>query len=137
MAQTRNTQQRQLILDLMTDNFTHPTADEIYTQVRQRDPKISRGTVYRNLNLLSEQGVLRRLTMPVGPDHYDWNMTNHYHFLCKRCYKVFDTPIRYKESLNETPDEMSGFQTEWHRLLLVGLCPECLKKAQAMKKETM
>lgn len=130
MLQTRNTQQRRLVLDMMKENYTHPTADEIYTQIRRRAPKVSRGTVYRNLNLLSEQGSIQRLTIPDGPDHYDCNTSSHYHFLCRGCSKVFDAPIPYDETLNQTPESMAGFNTESHWLILVGLCPDCQKKKE-------
>lgn len=121
----RNTKQRQLVLGLVTDYGTHPTADEIYEQARDRDPRISRGTVYRNLNVLSEAGEIRKLNMPTGPDHFDCRMDNHYHFLCRSCHKVVDVNLPYKEQLNEAPPGLGGYTTEWHRLILVGLCPDC------------
>jgi Fur family ferric uptake transcriptional regulator len=127
VAQTRKSPQRSLVLSLLKNNYSHPTADEIYELARAKDPKISRGTVYRNLNLLAELGEIRKLPMPSGPDHFDCNLESHYHFLCRRCSRVFDTPLAYNEALNQTPDAMPGFQTEWHRLLLVGLCPSCAK----------
>jgi len=130
MLQTRNTQQRQLVLDMMKENFTHPTADEIYTKIRRKAPKISRGTVYRNLNLLSEQGMIQRLTTPAGPDHYDCNTNGHYHFLCRKCDRVFDASIPYDEALDRTPASMAGFKTEYHWLMLVGLCPDCQKEKE-------
>lgn len=128
MSKIRNSQQRNLIASLMKDNYKHPTADEVYEMAREKDPHISRGTVYRNLNMLAEMGEINKLTMPKGPDHFDCEGKNHYHFLCRCCYKVFDTPLKYNETLNHTPDAMAGFETEWHRLLLVGRCPECAKK---------
>jgi len=135
LAQTRNSKQRSLIMSLLNGNYDHPTADEIYELARAKDPKISRGTVYRNLGLLSELGEIRKLPMPGNPDHFDFKLEHHYHFLCRRCGKVFDTPLPYDEGLNSTPEAMPGFQTEWHRLLLVGLCPDCAKaeKVQAEK----
>ena len=133
MAQTRNSRQRNLIFSLMKNNTGHPTADEVYDLVRERDPKISRGTVYRNLNLLAGLGEIRKLPMPGGPDHFDCTLENHYHFLCRRCGRVFDTPLAYNHSLNQTPPAMAGFQTEWHRLLLVGLCPDCDRIEKAEK----
>lgn len=129
MKQTRNTPQRQLIRGLMEGNRTHPTADEIYELARRKNPTISRGTVYRNLNLLSESGEIRRLSMPVGPDHYDSQMQNHYHFLCRCCNRVFDTGLPYDDQLNLVTPGIPGCKTEWHRLILVGLCPECNQRA--------
>jgi Fe2+ or Zn2+ uptake regulation protein len=128
VAKIRNSQQRDLILSIVRENESHPTADEVYEAARASDPHISRGTVYRNLNLLSEIGDIHKLSMPSGPDHFDHVLDDHYHFLCRKCNKVFDTSLKYKEALNETPDDMPGFKTEWHRLLLVGLCPDCGEK---------
>jgi Fe2+ or Zn2+ uptake regulation protein len=125
LAQMRNSQQRNLIVRLLENNRTHPTADELYEMARAQEPKISRGTVYRNLNLLSDLGELQRLSVPGGPDHYDSNTNKHYHFFCRKCGRVFDAPIPYHDELNCTPEAMKGFQTESHRLLLIGLCPDC------------
>ena len=128
MKQTRNTAQKKLIMELMRDNHTHPTADALYDAARERDTHISRGTVYRNLNQLDESNELRKLQMPMGCDHFDCRLDNHYHFMCRNCLGVFDTELEYKDELNDVPPGLDGFVTEWHRLILVGLCAECAKK---------
>ncbi|MDD7593833.1 MAG: transcriptional repressor [Peptoniphilaceae bacterium] len=127
MKQIRNSKQRELVLRLVRERPAHPTADEIYEMARKINPRISRGTVYRNLNLLAERGEIQRLEMMDGPVHYDPIQEPHYHFLCRKCHQVFNTPIPYQDSLNQTPANMEGFQTEGHRLFLVGLCPDCAK----------
>lgn len=121
----RNTQQRRLVLDVVMTSTDHPVADDIYIRARQTDPTISKGTVYRNLNVLSELGEIRRLSMPMGPDHFDFNTTNHYHFICKNCLKVSDTEIPYIHEINGEDLPCPGYKTEFHRLVLVGECPEC------------
>ncbi len=136
LKQTRNTKQRELVLKIIKDHPMHPTADEIYNMAREIEPKISHGTVYRNLNLLADMGKIRRLSMTYGPVHYDFNKEFHYHFLCRKCNKIFDTPIPYDNSLNQTPENMNGFKTEWHRLLLIGLCPGCLKLENDKNEKT-
>lgn len=125
----RHTRQRELVLEVVRGSMDHPVADLIYERARESDPTISRGTVYRNLNLLSELGEIRKLSMPLGPDHYDFNIEKHYHCICRCCYKVVDADIPYDEKLNEAHAELPGFKTEWHRLILVGLCDECSKLA--------
>ncbi|MEG1536959.1 MAG: transcriptional repressor [Clostridiales bacterium] len=125
MKPTRNTPQRALVLRLISQNHTHPTADEIYVLARAEDPKISRGTVYRNLNLLSALGKIRRLAMPEGADHFDCVMENHYHFLCRQCHQVTDAPLPYHHAFNEPLPGLPGYQTEGHLLVLVGICPAC------------
>lgn len=121
----RNTKQRQLVLDTVRASTDHPVADTIYERARESDPSISKGTVYRNLNLLSELGEIRKLPMPFGADHYDFNLEKHYHFICRRCCKVADAGIPYEEKLNEADTGLPGYITEWHRLILIGLCNEC------------
>ncbi|MGE4485030.1 MAG: Fur family transcriptional regulator [Oscillospiraceae bacterium] len=125
MKAVRNTAQRKLVLDIVRGRGDHPAADQIYDEARQKDPHISRGTVYRNLNVLAELGEIRRLTMPIGPDHFDFRMDNHYHFCCRLCGAVVDTGLPYKEELNKVSSGIDGYKTEWHRLILVGLCPAC------------
>ncbi len=121
----RNTHQRQLVLDIVKGNMNHPTADEIYELAREQDAYISKGTVYRNLNLLAWLNEIRKLPMPVGPDHYDYNLDSHYHFICRKCCKVVDANIPYNDELNGATANLPGYETEWHRLVLVGLCPDC------------
>jgi Fe2+ or Zn2+ uptake regulation protein len=121
----RNTQQRRLVLDIVRDNLNHPTADEVYEYARKSDTTISKGTVYRNLNVLSGLREIKKLPMPLGPDHYDFNMSNHYHFICRRCGKVVDTEFPYLNDLNGVSNYLPGYEIEWHRLVLVGTCPEC------------
>ena len=124
----RHSRQRELVLQVVKESSDHPVADVIYERAREADVSISKGTVYRNLNLLSELGEIRKLFMPIGPDHYDFNLENHYHFICRNCNRVVDASIPYDEKLNEAKAELPGFKTEWHRLILVGLCDECNKE---------
>ena len=74
--------QRELVFQTVLQNPIHPTADAVYEQVRRENPKISLGTVYRNLNFLSEMGMLRKISMPVGSDRFDGRLDEHYHMAC-------------------------------------------------------
>lgn len=121
----RSTRQRRLVKGIVLHHLGHPVAEEVYEIAREQDPTISKGTVYRNLGVLAELGEIRRLPMPMGPDHYDFNIDDHYHFICRCCYKVVDADTPYITELNEAQAGMPGFMTEWHRLVLVGLCPDC------------
>ena len=124
----RHSRQRELVLQVVRESHDHPVADVIYERAREADASISKGTVYRNLNLLDRLGEIRKLYMPIGPDHYDFNLKNHYHFICRCCNRVVDASMPYDERLNEAKSELPGFKTEWHRLILVGLCDECNKE---------
>lgn len=136
MKRTRNTRQKTLILDILKDNHDHPSADEVFFMAHRRDPKISRGTVYRDLNQLADLGQIRRVSSTLGHDNYDCRVDRHYHFVCRKCDKMFDTPIPYQDSLDSTPSGMVGFVTESHRLLLVGLCPKCAKVNSKARNKT-
>ncbi|MEG1964295.1 MAG: transcriptional repressor [Clostridia bacterium] len=127
---TRNTPQRKLIRSLLQDNFTHPTADEVYELARQKNAKISRGTVYRNLNLMAESGEIERLQAPFGADHYDFQTKNHYHFLCRKCYRVLDAPLPYADEINLNNINVNGCKCDGYKLILLGLCPNCNKETE-------
>ena len=128
--QTRNTNQRKIILDIMKDNYTHPTADEIYEKARSVDAHISRGTVYRNLGVLTAAGEIQKISVPNGSDHYDCSLHEHYHFCCSICGKMFDIPDTVKIETKIISDTMSkdGFTVNAHNLIFTGLCPDCNKQ---------
>lgn len=125
--QVRNTNQRKLILDIMTNNYSHPTADEIYEKARTLDPHISRGTVYRNLAFLSEAGSILKITVPEGADHYDSTLENHYHFYCNKCFKMVDVPSGIILETENAISQMqnNGFTVKKHNLIFSGICPNC------------
>ena len=124
MKQQRNTRQRQIVLETVQQHRDHPTADEIYLDVRSRNPKISRGTVYRNLNLLVGNGQIRHVKLP-GVDRFDWRQEPHYHLLCLACGKVRDVPIPYQQALNLEVEAQSGYRLIQHRTVFEGYCPDC------------
>jgi len=127
--QVRNTTQRKIILDIMKDNFLHPTADEIYEQARKIDEHISRGTVYRNLGFLAETGEILKICVPNGSDHYDSRLHEHYHFCCNKCGKMYDIPEAVNIETQKISDLMAkdGFNVKAHNLIFSGLCPKCNK----------
>lgn len=124
MKQQRNTAQRQLVLDTVTARCDHPTADAIYLAARAADEKISRGTVYRNLNLLAESGEVRQVKVP-GADRFDRRTDDHSHLLCTRCGRVVDAPIPYDALLDERLSAETGFAVSHHDTVFEGLCPDC------------
>lgn len=125
--QSRNTNQRRIILEVMKDNYSHPTADEIYEQARKIDAHISRGTVYRNLGVLSESGEILKICVPNGSDHYDCNLHEHYHFCCAKCGKMYDVPGSINVETKMVSEVMAkdGFVVNAHNLIFTGLCPDC------------
>ena len=128
--QRRNTRQRRLILDAVRAHNDHPTADEIYLYVRKRDDKISRGTVYRNLNLLGETGQISLIKSP-GGTRFDWRVDGHPHVTCRICGAVMDAPLPYDERIDEAVARETGFAVESHSTMFEGICPACQQKLQA------
>lgn len=123
-VQRRNTRQRALVLDAVRAHDDHPTADEIYLEVRQQDEKISRGTVYRNLNLLEEAGLISSVKTP-GGNRFDWRADGHAHVICRECGRVQDVPLAYDHALDATCTSETGFADIDHSTLFTGICPEC------------
>ncbi|MCI9369226.1 MAG: transcriptional repressor [Lachnospiraceae bacterium] len=127
MKKQRNSRQRKLILDIVASRHDHPTADQIYLDVRTQDSQISRGTVYRNLGILSENGEIANVKVPAA-DRYDSRLDRHYHMFCTGCKRVFDVPLEYQEQYDEQVEKETGFKISRHRLFFEGLCQECSLK---------
>ena len=128
MKKQRNSKQRRIILDAVTARCDHPTADQIYLDVRAIDGKISRGTVYRNLGILSENEEITNVKVPAA-DRYDSRCDRHYHIFCTGCGRVFDAPLSYHAEYDGQIEEETGFQIHRHRQIFEGLCPDCRKKS--------
>lgn len=104
--QYRNTRQRKIVLEAVQEHHDHPSADQIYLEIRAKDPRISRGTVYRNLNILSGEGQITHVKVP-GADRYDCRTDFHYHLICTGCGAVcvlrFHTTQRWTKHLRRNP----------------------------------
>lgn len=121
------TSQRRLIYDTVRKSMTHPTADEIYEKVRKRLPRISLATVYRNLEVLSEQGLIRKLELGASQKRFDRTIDDHYHIRCGICGKIDDLPASPAEGIEQKFEPMSGYLITGHTLEFSGICPECRK----------
>jgi len=131
MVQRRNTRQRQLVFEsVLAQN--HASADQIYISVREKDDKISRGTVYRNLKLLVESGEIKQVEMP-DVDRYDWRLDQHYHIVCTECGKISDVPISYEKDLDREVEIKTGYNIDKHKTVFEGICPDCKNKNSTNK----
>lgn len=122
----RITPQRGLILDVIRESYGHLDAGEIYRRAREKDPRISLSTVYRNLNLLQELGVISELHLDEEHHHYELKEeTEHHHLICSGCSKVieFDSPL--VDKLVEQVAQEQGFRIDRVHIDLVGLCQAC------------
>ena len=107
---------------------SHPTAVELHAIVRQRLPKISLGTIYRNLELMHRKSIIRKLNTGGGRARFDGDLRNHNHIHCIDCGRIDDlhgTPVAFAE---KEFVHSNGYEVFDYRLDLVGLCPECRKK---------
>lgn len=123
---SRKTRQREAILKVVRSTTLHPSADWVYKQVNKEMPNISMGTVYRNLQLLTQKGEIRRLDTAGSQSRFDGNTHEHYHFRCEKCGRVFDLDEPVDPSVEERVAQKTGFLVKCHYLELSGLCPECL-----------
>ena len=112
----RMTRQRKIILEVLHQLDCHPTADELYEQVRKLLPKISLGTVYRNLEVLSEAGQILKLELAGTQKRFDWDARNHYHIRCIRCDRIDNAPLGLMGNLENEMKSETGYQVVGHRL---------------------
>lgn len=122
----RMTKQRAVIYDYLKTHHTHPTANEVHRELSQTYPDMSLATVYRNLNLLAETGLLLKITMPSAPDRFDGNVHPHYHFLCTECGKVDDIHIPYEDAMDLTANAQTPHKIVEHEIYFKGVCKDCL-----------
>ncbi|MBW1820753.1 MAG: transcriptional repressor [Deltaproteobacteria bacterium] len=124
----RMTRQRRVILEELQSKNNHPSADELYERVRVHLPRISLGTIYRNLEILCELEQIQKLSLSGSLKRYDGNPLKHYHIRCVRCNRVDDAPIAPMNQLEDEIYEATVFEIIGHNLEFVGFCPECSKK---------
>ena len=126
----RNTIQRDITLQAVRSLGKHASADEIYTYVSQEHPRIGRGTIYRNLNILAEEGKIRKLKIPDGPDCFDHNCTEHHHMRCVCCGRLFDVDLKPLPKLDDLIRDPQGMEFHDYHILFKGVCLDCRKQQE-------
>ena len=124
------TRQRKVILEVLRNVYTHPSADEIYEMVCKRLPRISLGTVYRNLEILSESGEIQKLELGCTQKRFDGVADDHYHIRCIHCDRVADAPLEFEVAVNYEPKGATDYKVIGHKLEFIGICPDCLNRTQ-------
>lgn len=119
----RYSRQRELIYEALLHTKEHPTAEMVYQWLKPENPNLSLGTVYRNLNLLADEGQIMRLAFPV--ERYDATTQPHCHFRCDQCGSVYDVEMAYDIELDQRALECSHHQIRGHELLFRGICENC------------
>lgn len=119
--------QREAVREILMKHHDHPTADAVYAELKKTEPNISLATVYRNLNLLASMGEIRKLAFPFGADHFDGDLTEHYHFVCQKCGKVYDVPMEAASQLNAEAESLVPGRVTAHNLIFYGECNDCIR----------
>ena len=130
MQKIRMTNQRKVILTVLGRSKSHPTADEVYREVRKRLPHISLATVYRNLELLSAHGMIGKLDHAGTQKRFDGDTDHHYHIRCVRCGRVEDAPLEPFAGLEYNLSDKIDYKVLGHHLEFVGICPHCSKDGE-------
>lgn len=126
----RMTRQRRVILEELRKVNTHPSADEIYEIVRKRLPRISLGTVYRNLEILSDSGDIQKLETGCSLKRFDGNLSEHCHIRCVRCDRIADAPMLPELEIDLERFDSTDFEIIGHRLEFLGVCSICSDKSK-------
>ncbi len=124
----RQTKQREAIIRLLKSVRSHYTADQIYDEVRKELPNISKGTIYRNLKVLEEKGLVSELSLNGSLSRYEAKRESHYHFRCDCCSTLFDLDEPINHKLNQKIAEETGFKVTHHQTEFCGLCKDCQQK---------
>lgn len=122
--------QREKILNVLTDNAVHPTAETLLELLKDEQANIGFTTLYRNLNKLAQAGVIKKICGLDNSAHFDHNTYKHYHFICNKCKKVFDITADVAPDLENNALMSTGFDIESHDVVFHGVCSECKKRKE-------
>ncbi len=124
-TKVRMTPQRHAILEYLYNSMSHPTADEIYKALEGKFPNMSVATVYNNLRVFKEVGIVKELTYGDASSRFDCVTTDHYHVICSECGKIVDFHYPGLNEVEALAKHVTGFQVNSHRMEVYGTCPEC------------
>ena len=124
----RHSHQRDMIYNYMISTKEHPSAEMIYDELKKVEPMLSLGTVYRNLKLLEELGMVKKVTSVNNVERYDAMTSDHIHFVCDKCGCVMDLPYFDNNEVKAKFDGQIGANIEWVNIILGGTCECCKNK---------
>ncbi|HID23302.1 MAG TPA: transcriptional repressor [Planctomycetaceae bacterium] len=122
------TVQRRVILQTLLQRRDHPTADQIFEDVRKQIPDISRTTVYRVLEALVGLGVIRRVHSMGNAVRYDGNIDRHHHLVCRECGRMADWESPALNNLPMPKEDALGFHIDDYTIQFTGICAECRRQ---------
>ena len=123
----RSSRQREIILEELRKLKSHPTAEALYKLVSKRMPKISLGTIYRNLDLLSKQKIIHKIEVGGFRARFDGDTDNHYHIYCTNCGKINDVDDFSGKIINIELSKIKGYTVEGYHMNFYGICSDCRK----------
>lgn len=126
MSNLKYSRQRECIQNYLANSYEHPTADMVYMHVKNEFPNISLGTVYRNLNLLTDMGAALKINTPNGGHRFDGQLAPHNHFICKNCGTVVDLKMNEITEVDSLSGEIFCGKIEGHSTVFFGLCEDCI-----------
>ena len=126
MANAKHFRKRDAILTYLRGTTAHPSAETVYADLKQQIPDLSLGTVYRNLSLFKQQGLIAGVATVKGVERFDGNADPHVHFICTDCGAVLDMPqLQVPQQLTENAAQQIGGTIQQCQLSFTGLCREC------------
>ncbi|MYL35302.1 peroxide-responsive transcriptional repressor PerR [Pontibacillus yanchengensis] len=121
----RITPQRHAVLEYLIQSMSHPTADDIYKALESKFPNMSVATVYNNLRVFKEIGLVRELTYGDSSSRFDCNTSEHYHAICSECGKIVDFHYPILDEVESLAEQVTGFDVSHHRMEVYGVCEDC------------
>lgn len=128
--QLRMTNQREIILRELRKSRQHLSADELYERVKKTMPRISLATVYRNLEILSEVGLIAKLEISGRQKRFDYDVVEHDHIFCVECHRIDNLDMERKSFAEIPHDSRRGYSITGYRVEVAGICPECKRKSE-------
>jgi len=127
-SSVRITPQRHAILEYLIDSMSHPTADEIYKALEGKFPNMSVATVYNNLRVFREVGLVKELTYGDSSSRFDFTTSDHYHVICESCGAIVDFHYPGLDEVEQLASHVTGYKVSQHRMEVYGECPKCVAK---------
>lgn len=129
---TKQFRKRNAILGCLKNTRAHPSAETLFQMLQEEHPDISLATVYRNLTLFKNQGMIQSLGTVNGIERFDGNTAPHVHFICGSCGSVLDLPeLDPPESLCSEAAKATGGQVSGCQLIFTGTCQNCLNQEES------
>ena len=129
----RITPQRHAILEYLISSESHPTADDIYKALEGNFPNMSVATVYNNLRVFRNAGLIKELTYGDASSRFDFVTHDHYHIICDECGTIVDFHHPGLEEVERLASHVTGFKVSYHRLEVYGTCPSCVSSVANIK----